>query len=187
MGRDATQVAGLADVQPRPSAAGLSDLPHALDLVDRRIEALERDLDLAAKDGAWAQFVARLRCLRGIDTLTALGLVAEIGTDWSRFKTAEQFMSYVRRFNAVVTCTSSSLRKPLTCKQLAAEDGGASSAICATSERILSRERPAHAREATQASPTHEKTKIPQGVVTRCTLAVSHGSDRYGSGALQAV
>jgi transposase len=68
---------------------------HALDLVDRRIEALERDLDLAAKDGAWAPLVARLRCLRGVDTLTALGLVAEIGTDWSRFKTAEQFMSYV--------------------------------------------------------------------------------------------
>lgn len=68
---------------------------HALDLVDRRIEALERDLDAAANDGPWAQLVARLRCLRGVDTLTALGLVAEIGTDWSRFKTAEQFMSYV--------------------------------------------------------------------------------------------
>lgn len=68
---------------------------HALDLVDRRIEALERDLDAAANDGPWAQLVARLRCLRGVDTLTALGLVAEIATDWSRFKTAEQFMSYV--------------------------------------------------------------------------------------------
>jgi transposase len=68
---------------------------HALDLVDRRIEQLERDLDAAASDGPWRELVARLRCLRGIDTLTALGLVAEIGTDWSRFKTAEQFMSYV--------------------------------------------------------------------------------------------
>jgi transposase len=57
---------------------------HALDLVDRRIEALERDLDAAAKDGQWHELVARLRCLRGVDTLSALGLVAEIGTDWSR-------------------------------------------------------------------------------------------------------
>jgi transposase len=66
-----------------------------VDLVDRRIEQLERELDHAALHGPWAELVARLRCLRGIDTLTALGLVAEIGTDWSRFKTAEQFMSYV--------------------------------------------------------------------------------------------
>jgi transposase len=36
---------------------------HALDLVDRRIEALERDLDAAAKNGAWVELVARLRCL----------------------------------------------------------------------------------------------------------------------------
>jgi transposase len=65
---------------------------HALDLVDRRVEQLERELDRAAQEGPWAGLVARLR---GIDTLTALGLVAEIGTDWSRFQTAEQFMSYV--------------------------------------------------------------------------------------------
>ena len=54
---------------------------HALDLVDRRIEQLERDLDAAASDGPWRGLVARLRCLRGVDTLTALGLVAEIGVE----------------------------------------------------------------------------------------------------------
>ena len=37
---------------------------------------------------------ARLRCLRGIDTLTAVGLCAEIG-DFERFARAEQLMSYV--------------------------------------------------------------------------------------------
>jgi transposase len=68
---------------------------HALDLVDRRVEQLERELDRAAQQGPWRELLARLRCLRGVDTLTALGLVAEIGTDWSRFATAERFMSYV--------------------------------------------------------------------------------------------
>jgi transposase len=68
---------------------------HALDLTDRRIEQLECELDRAAIEGPWAGLVARLRCLRGVDTLTALGVVAEIGSDWSRFKTAEQFMSFV--------------------------------------------------------------------------------------------
>ena len=38
--------------------------------------------------------VGRLRCLRGIDTLTAVGLCAEIG-DFERFARAEQLMSYL--------------------------------------------------------------------------------------------
>ncbi len=33
----------------------------------------------------WEQDVARLRCLRGIDTLSALGLCAEVG-DFHRFE-----------------------------------------------------------------------------------------------------
>ena len=40
------------------------------------------------------ELVARLRCLRGVDTLTALALAAEIG-DFNRFKTAEEFMAFV--------------------------------------------------------------------------------------------
>jgi transposase len=67
---------------------------HAVDLVDRRIEALERSIRETAEQGPWRELVARLRCLRGIDTLTALALVAEIG-DYSRFRTAEEFMAFV--------------------------------------------------------------------------------------------
>jgi transposase len=67
---------------------------HALDLVDARIEALERAIRETAEQESWKQLVARLRCLRGLDTLTALALVAEIG-DFSRFKCAEEFMAFV--------------------------------------------------------------------------------------------
>src|SRR5438034_6622530 len=67
---------------------------HAVDLVDARIEALERSIRETAGQGPWSQLVARLRCLRGIDTLTALALVTEIG-DFGRFRTAEQFMAFV--------------------------------------------------------------------------------------------
>ena len=59
----------------------------ACDLLDRRIEALERQIDEWADHEAFRELVGRLRCLRGVDTLTAIGLVAEIG-DFSRFKTA---------------------------------------------------------------------------------------------------
>jgi transposase len=67
---------------------------HAVDLVDARIETLERAIRETAEQGPWRELVAQLRCLRGIDTLTALALVAEIG-DFSRFRRAEEFMAFV--------------------------------------------------------------------------------------------
>jgi transposase len=67
---------------------------QALDLVDRRTEALDRQLAELAEQGPWAGLVGRLRCLRGVDTLTALGIVAEVG-DFRRFHNAEEFMSFI--------------------------------------------------------------------------------------------
>jgi transposase len=67
---------------------------HAVDLVDARTAALERAIAETAVQGPWSALVARLRCLRGVDTLTALGIVAEMG-DFGRFQTAEEFMAFV--------------------------------------------------------------------------------------------
>ena len=67
---------------------------HAVELVDARIEALERAVRATAEQQPWRELVARLRCLRGIDTLTALALVAEIG-DFDRFQTAAELMAFV--------------------------------------------------------------------------------------------
>jgi transposase len=67
---------------------------HTVDLVDRRIEALEASIREAAEQGRWRELVAKLRCLRGVDTRTALGIAAEIG-DFGRFPTAEAFMAFV--------------------------------------------------------------------------------------------
>jgi transposase len=67
---------------------------RTIDLVDARIEQLEQAIRKAAEQGPWCELVARLRCLRGIDTLSAFALVAEIG-DFSRFKTAAEFMAFV--------------------------------------------------------------------------------------------
>ena len=75
----------------------------ACDLLDRRIETLEREIDEWAVHDSFRELVGRLRCLRGVDTLTAIGLVAEIG-DFSRFKTAPAFMAYL----GLVPCESSS-------------------------------------------------------------------------------
>src|SRR6266566_1000848 len=67
---------------------------HTVDLVDARIEQLERAIRETAEQEPWRELVARLRCLRGIDTLTALALVSEIG-DFSRFRCAQEFMAFV--------------------------------------------------------------------------------------------
>jgi transposase len=47
-----------------------------------------------AERAPWAPTVARLRCLRGVDTLTAVGLVAEIG-DIAAFAHPKQLASYL--------------------------------------------------------------------------------------------
>ncbi len=67
---------------------------HTVDLVDARVEQLERAIRETAEQEPWRALVARLRCLRGIDRLTALALVAEIG-DFGRFKSAEELMAFV--------------------------------------------------------------------------------------------
>jgi transposase len=51
-------------------------------------------IDKQSVQGPWAPTVARLRCLRGIDTLTAVGLVAEIG-DIGAFAHPKQLASYL--------------------------------------------------------------------------------------------
>jgi len=56
--------------------------------------ALEREIVALVPASPWATQVARLRCLRGTDTLSAVGLCAEVG-DFERFAHAEQLMSYV--------------------------------------------------------------------------------------------
>jgi transposase len=80
---------------PWPAAqATMLDAHGAIDALVHRREALEREIVALLPTCPWAAQVARLRCLRGIDTLSAVGLCAEIG-DFERFARAEQLMSYV--------------------------------------------------------------------------------------------
>lgn len=62
-------------------------------LIIRRGE-LEREIAEQLPLSPWALTAKRLMCMRGIDTLTAAGLCAEIG-DFDRFRHPEQLMSYL--------------------------------------------------------------------------------------------
>lgn len=72
----------------------LLDVRGAIDALVIRRDQLEREILAILPTSPWAVQIGRLRCLRGIDTLTAVGLCAEIG-DFERFARAEQLMSYI--------------------------------------------------------------------------------------------
>jgi transposase len=74
--------------------ATLEDQVGAIDALCHRRDQLERQIVAMLPGSPWATQAGRLRCLRGIDTLTAAGLCSEIG-DFERFARAEQLMSYV--------------------------------------------------------------------------------------------
>jgi transposase len=83
--------------------AVLLDAVGAVDALVVRRAALERQMAALVPDSPWAQTIGRLRTLRGIDTLSALGLAAEIG-DFARFAHPEQLMSFL----GLVPCEHSS-------------------------------------------------------------------------------
>jgi len=82
------------DLGERGAQVTLHDYQGAIDALLIRRDALESAIDELIPDSPWAQSIARLRCMRGIDTLTAVGLCAEIG-DWTRFPKAAHVMSYL--------------------------------------------------------------------------------------------
>ena len=64
-----------------PSPRVIFDYLSGIEMLMARRAALLGALEQAIPDSRHAQTIARLRCFRGIDTLTAAGLCAEIG-DW---------------------------------------------------------------------------------------------------------
>jgi transposase len=86
-------LAGVALDWPAAQAT-LLDARGAIDALSLRRDQLEREIVALLPTCRWTTQVGRLRCLRGVDTLTAVGLGAEIG-DFERFARAEQLSSYV--------------------------------------------------------------------------------------------
>jgi transposase len=82
------------DLGERGAQVALLDYLGAIDAIVIRRDALEKTIAELIPGSPWEQTVARLRCLRGIDTLSAVGLCAEVG-DFERFAKAGQLMSYL--------------------------------------------------------------------------------------------
>jgi transposase len=72
----------------------LAEYQLAVQSAEQRVQRLTTALTEAAQGWRFEPVVAALRALRGIDTVSAIGLVSEIG-DIGRFSSARQLMGYL--------------------------------------------------------------------------------------------
>lgn len=89
------------------------DALAAVDGLTNRRDALAERLSHVASDPALWPSVARLRAFRGIDTLTALALVCEVG-DWHRFGRPDKFAAWVGLVPALNQSGESRTSGPIT-------------------------------------------------------------------------
>jgi transposase len=72
----------------------LDDYLLAIEQVEARLKALDDQIELVSQEERFAPVVKALRCFRGIDTLTAMTLVAELH-DFMRFDSARGLMAFL--------------------------------------------------------------------------------------------
>lgn len=107
-----------------PTELTFVDALAALDGLLARREVLDERLGRLALDERIWPTVGRLRCFRGIDTLTALTVHLELGGDWRRFRSARQVGAWLgltpsldqsgeSRTQGSITKTGSSLARRL--------------------------------------------------------------------------
>lgn len=77
------------------SELAFADAMAAVDGLTARKTAIAERLSRLATDEQWWPTVARLRCFKGIDTLTALALHLELAGDWHRFARAPALGSWL--------------------------------------------------------------------------------------------
>lgn len=76
------------------SWATFDDYLSAIELLVGRRSGLEQAIDELWPTCPWAKTIARFRCFRGIDTLTAAGICAEVG-DFARFRSPPLLAGYL--------------------------------------------------------------------------------------------
>jgi transposase len=105
-------LAGQRFEQPSLELAYLDALAAVDGLLARRA-VLEQQLAQVASSAEFWPIVARLRAFRGVDTLTALGLLTEVG-DFSRFARPRQLASWLGLVPSVTQSGQSTSRGAIT-------------------------------------------------------------------------
>lgn len=86
-------LAGLVMPQP-PQQIAFQEYIHAIDAAGERLDRLSQAVLDALPDWKWEPVVRALMCLRGVQALTAMTLVAEVG-DLSRFEDPRSLMHFL--------------------------------------------------------------------------------------------
>jgi transposase len=93
--------------------AALNDYLLAVDQIEERQRGLDARLEEVAQQAPYAEPVGHLRCFRGIDTLTAVSLVAELHS-FMRFRSPRELMAYLGLVPSEYSSGSSSRRGRIT-------------------------------------------------------------------------
>jgi len=91
----------------------LSEYLISIEEAERRKERLDKAIDNMAQTDRWHSVVSRLCLLRGISTTTAFTVTTEIG-DFSRFKNASAFYSFLGLVPSLNESGGSTSRGPIT-------------------------------------------------------------------------
>jgi transposase len=91
--RHAAWVRGLKWETPEDEAV-VADYLLGIEQLQERMKTLEGKLEIAVSKDPYREPVAWLRCLRGIDTVTAVTIVAELH-DFRRFHSPRELMAYL--------------------------------------------------------------------------------------------
>jgi transposase len=74
--------------------SAFDDYMRAIEHLEERLRAVESAIEATSEREPYREPVAWLRCFRGIDTMTAMSVVAELH-DFGRFQAARELMSYL--------------------------------------------------------------------------------------------
>lgn len=77
-----------------PSRSVFNDYTAAVVALEQRRSGLDAQIEIAAPRSPWALTIANLRCLRGINTVTAYGICCEVG-DFCRFEHPTTLTAYL--------------------------------------------------------------------------------------------
>lgn len=96
-----------------PSRAVLADYVSGVRALEQRRSALDDAIEETWTESPWAHTIARLRCMRGINSTTAFGLCTEIG-DFHRFKHPATLASYLGIVPSEYSSGEQTRRGPIT-------------------------------------------------------------------------
>jgi transposase len=96
-----------------PSSAVIGDYLTAVVALEQRRAGLDAQIERLAPSSPWAQTIANLRCLRGIDTTSAFGVCCEIG-DFRRFAHPTTLTAYLGIVPSEHSSGESTRRGPIT-------------------------------------------------------------------------